>query len=149
MADVLAAIEQLALVRAIKASFFTYPVINALHILSIGALLTGIFLLDLRILGAFRSVPFIPFSALLRRLALVAFACAIVTGLLLVSVRASEYATKPVFLVKMSLILVAGLNFLAFALVSRNQGKAAALFATLSLVLWTSALFAGRFIGFL
>jgi apolipoprotein N-acyltransferase len=91
-----------------------------------------------------------PFTDLLRRIALAAFAGAAVTGLLLFSVRASEYATKPVFLLKMGLVLVAGMNFLAFTWISRGKGHAAAApLAALSLLLWTLVLFAGRFIGFL
>ena len=61
----------------------------------------------------------------------------------------------PVFLVKMALILLAGLNLLAFELLSRKTGRdepasgAATALAVLSMLLWTSVLFAGRFIGFL
>jgi len=60
-----------------------------------------------------------------------------------------------VFLVKMTLILLAGLNLLAFELLSRRTGGdepaagAATVLAILSMLLWTSVLFAGRFIGFL
>jgi len=154
MAEILAGIEQLALVRALKASFVAYPIVNALHIISIGVLLTSVIFMDLRIVGAFRSVPQAPFVALLRRTALVAFAGAVITGLLLFSVRASEYAAKPVFLVKMTLIFAAGANFFAFALISRNAGDkpastAVTVLAILSPFLWLCVLFAGRFIGFL
>ena len=75
----LAGIEQLAFVRGLKASFVAYPIVNALHIMSIGALLTSVMLMDLRIVGAFRSLPQAPFVALLRRTAFVAFAGALVT----------------------------------------------------------------------
>ncbi|TIX76756.1 MAG: hypothetical protein E5V21_19820, partial [Mesorhizobium sp.] len=119
MDEFLAGIEQLAFVRALKASFVAYPIVNALHIMSIGALLTSVWLMDLRILGAFRSLPQAAFVALLRRTALIAFAGALVTGLLLFSVRASEYAAKPIFLTKMTLILLAGINFLVFLRLSR------------------------------
>jgi hypothetical protein len=155
MAELLAGIEQLALVRALKASFVAYPVVNALHIMSIGALLTSVLLMDMRIVGAFRSLPHAAFVALLRRTALIAFAGALVTGLLLFSVRAGEYAAMPVFLLKMALILVAGMNLLAFELLSRTTNSdepaagAATVLAVLSVLLWTSVLFAGRFIGFL
>ncbi|RWE59332.1 DUF6644 family protein [Mesorhizobium sp.] len=155
MDEFLAGIEQLAFVRALKASFVAYPIVNALHVMSIGALLTSVWLMDLRILGAFRSLPQAAFVALLRRTALIAFAGALVTGLLLFSVRASEYAAKPIFLVKMTLILLAGANFLVFLRLPRVRGGeepvggTVALLAVLSLVLWTSVLMAGRFIGFL
>jgi hypothetical protein len=152
MHEFLAGIEQLAIVRALKASFVAYPIVNALHIMSIGALLTSVWLMDLRILGAFRSLPQATFVALLRRTALGAFAGALVTGSLLFSVRASEYAAMPIFLAKMTLILLAGANFLVFMRRAKGGDKpagAVTILAVLSLVLWTSVLFAGRFIGFL
>ncbi|MER8823124.1 hypothetical protein NKH84_32095 [Mesorhizobium sp. M0902] len=148
-----AGIEQLALVRGLKASFVAYPLVNALHIMSIGALLTSVWLMDLRILGAFRSLPQAAFVALLRGTALSAFAGALVTGALLFSVRAREYAAMPIFLAKMTLILLAGTNFLVFMRRAKGgdepAGGTVTMLAVLSLVLWTSVLFAGRFIGFL
>lgn len=149
--EIFVAIEQVDFVRALKSSFFVYPVVNALHIASIGMLLTSVVLIDLRVLGAFGSLAEAPFVAMLRRLALTALAGAVLTGLLLFSVRASEYVEMPVFLAKIGLILVAGLNFLAFLYVSRTgAGKALVrTFAVLSLLLWPSVLLAGRFIGFL
>ncbi|WP_352744502.1 hypothetical protein [Mesorhizobium sp. M0701] len=75
-----AGIEQLALVRGLKASFVAYPVVNALHIMSIGALLTSAWLIDLRIIGAFRSLPQAAFVALLRRTGFAAFGGALVTA---------------------------------------------------------------------
>ncbi|RWP09362.1 hypothetical protein [Mesorhizobium sp.] len=153
MDELLAGIEQLAIVRGLKASFVAYPIVNALHIMSIGALLTSVWLMDLRILGAFRSLPQAAFIALLRRTAFTAFAGALVTGSLLFSIRAREYAAMPVFLTKMTLILLAGANFLTFMRHAKGgdepAGGTVTILALLSLVLWTSVLFAGRFIGFL
>ncbi|CCV08707.1 conserved membrane hypothetical protein [Mesorhizobium metallidurans STM 2683] len=155
MDGVFAGIEQLALVKGLKASFVAYPIVNALHIMSIGALLTSVMLMDLRVIGAFRSLPQAAFVALLRRTALGAFAGALVTGALLFSVRAREYAAMPVFLAKMGLILLAGVNFLVFMRLCHARGEDelaggdATMLAVVSLLLWTSVLFAGRFIGFL
>ncbi|RUW58490.1 DUF6644 family protein [Mesorhizobium sp. M7A.F.Ca.US.008.03.1.1] len=153
MTEFFAGIEQLALARWLKGSFIAYPIVNALHIMSIGALLTSVMLMDLRICGAFRSLPQAAFVALLRHIALVAFAGALVTGSLLFSVKASTYAAMPVFLAKMALILLAGMNFLAFTRLRRATGGDApargTTLAVLSMLLWTSVLFAGRFIGFL
>jgi hypothetical protein len=153
MDEFLAGIEQLAFVRGLKASFVAYPIVNALHIMSIGALLTSVWLMDLMVLGAFRSLPYPAFIALLRRTAFAAFAGALVTGSLLFSVRASEYAAMPVFLAKMTLILLAGANFLVFMGRAKGgdepAGGTVTILAVLSLVLWTSVLLAGRFIGFL
>ncbi|TIR80204.1 MAG: hypothetical protein E5X19_31545, partial [Mesorhizobium sp.] len=107
------------------------------------------------VLGAFRSLPHAPFVALLRRVALGAFGGAIITGALLFSVKAGTYAAMPIFLAKITLILLAGANFLAFTRLTRTSGVAesaggiAAVLAVISLGLWTCVLFAGRFIGFL
>lgn len=149
----LQAIEQLDAVKLLKTSYFAYPVVNAVHIAAIGALLTSVALMDLRILGAFRALPERPFVALLRRLAFLAFAVAVLSGLALFSVRASHYAQMPVFLAKMSLIALAGANFSVFAVVDKGPDAsghppASRALAATSVVLWCAVLLCGRFIGF-
>ncbi|MFI0845846.1 hypothetical protein [Mesorhizobium sp. IMUNJ 23232] len=152
--EFLAAVEQSDLVRLLKSSFYAYPIVNALHIASIGGLLTSVWLMDLRILGWLSAMPEEPFLRLLRRVALIAFACAAVTGLTLFSVRATEYVGIPVFLAKMALIVLAGLNLLLFFILDRRRPAGAPpsiterIVAGFSAVLWTAVLFAGRFIGF-
>jgi hypothetical protein len=150
----LQAVEQWDLVRQLKTSFVAYPVVNAVHIASIGALLTSVTLLDLRVLGAFGSLPERPFVMLLRRLALLAFCFAIASGLALFSVRASYYAGMPVFLGKMGLIALAGANFTLFAAVEtgkppQHRSSLRRLLAVISIVIWCAVLLCGRFIGFL
>jgi hypothetical protein len=148
------AIEQIGPVRLLKASFYAYPIVNALHIAAIGALLTSVVLLDLRLIGAFAALPKAEFVSTFRRIAVLAFAVAALTGLTLFSVRASEYATMPVFLLKMGLIAAALANFLGFVALQRRRsdgevtaaGLSAAALA--SIVLWSSVLLCGRFIGF-
>jgi hypothetical protein len=149
--EFLQAIEQVGPVRLLKASFFVYPVVNTLHIAAIGTLFGSVLLMDLSVLGAIRSVPHRILVALLRRAALAAFVVAVLTGLALFSVQATDYVRNPVFLTKLGLILLAGLNFFAFlALDRRPQENAAALrmSAVASILLWSGVLLAGRFIGF-
>ena len=152
--ELLAAIEQLALVRLLKSSFYTYPLVNALHIAAIGTLLTSVWLMDLRVLGFFRTLPEIPLLAVLRRVALAAFTGAVLTGAALFSVRATEYAILPVFWAKMTLILLAGLNLGLFFMLARARAVDAKptlgerLTASLSAMLWACVLVCGRFIGF-
>ncbi|MCC2690078.1 MAG: hypothetical protein K0S21_2881 [Rhizobiaceae bacterium] len=148
------AIEQIGPVRLLKASFYAYPIVNALHIAAIGALLTSVVLLDLRLLGAFAALPKAEFVSTFRRIAVLAFAVAALTGLTLFSVRASEYATMPVFLLKMGLIAAALANFLGFVALQRGRSDGEVTAAGLraaalaSIVLWSSVLLCGRFIGF-
>jgi hypothetical protein len=147
------AIEQLGAVRLLKSSFVAYPVINALHIAAIGALLTSVLLMDLSVLGAIRSIPREKLVALLRRVALAAFGVAVLTGVTMFSIQATDYVRNPVFLVKLGLIVIAALNFAAFTALDRRRpsGEADAalrILAVTSILLWSGVLFAGRLIGF-
>jgi len=142
----LGSLEQLALIKALKTSFFAYPIVNALHILAIGALVTSVLLMDLRVLGVIRSLDERPFVRLLRRVALGAFALAVLTGALMFAVRATEYAGMPLFWIKLALIGLAGVNFVAFSLL--RQPAMTRVLAGVSITLWPLALLAGRFLGF-
>lgn len=151
--EFLGAIEQLGPVRLLKASFVAYPVVNAAHIAAIGALFTSVLLMDLSVLGATRATPRGELVVLLRRVAFVAFALAVLTGLALFSVQATHYAKTPVFLVKLALIGLAILNFLVFSLFDRPNpapvaSAALRVCAIASILLWSGVLLAGRFIGF-
>ncbi len=147
------AIEQLGAVRLLKVSFYAYPVVNALHIAAIGTVFTSVVLLDLSILGAVRSIPRAVLVPFFRRIALSAFSLAALTGLTLFSVKASDYATMPIFLLKLGLIAMALANFLVFARFhGRGEGNVSStlrLSAAASIVLWSGVLLCGRFIGFL
>jgi hypothetical protein len=96
----------------------------------------------------------VPLLAVLRRVALAAFAGAVLTGAALFSVRATEYAILPVFWAKMTLILLAGLNLSLFFMLARARAVDAKptfgerLTASLSAMLWAGVLVCGRFIGF-
>lgn len=146
MEALLGSLEQLAPIKALKTSFFAYPIVNALHVLAIGALVTAVLLMDLRVIGVIRSIEAQPFVRLLRRVALGAFALALLTGALMFAVRATEYAGMPLFWIKMGLIGLAGMNFVAFSLLRQLAGKR--VLACVSIVLWPAALLAGRFLGF-
>jgi hypothetical protein len=151
MEAVLGALEASALAQALKASFYVYPLVNAAHILAVGALVTTVLLMDLRLLGFLGSVDAGAFRRLMRRSALLAFASAVVTGMLLFSVRAADYAENPAFLAKLSLIVLACINLLVFTGLERGSGGTRVPRApvVLSMTIWPLALIAGRFIGFL
>jgi hypothetical protein len=155
LASLLEWIEALYLVRLIVTVPGLYPAISALHILGIGLLVGCIAVVDLRLLGVLGS-PFDEALAGLVRVALTGFAVAVLTGLLLVSVRIGSYAGNPAFIAKMAILLSAGTNAVALRvtagssnikmLVGTPQGRLA---AGLSLTLWGGAVFSGRWIAFL
>lgn len=144
--DFLISIEQSALARILKSSFYLYPLINAAHILSVGTLVGSAITLDIRILRGSGSSDD-PVNRILTRMGLLAIFGAIATGLLLFIPNAAEYPSNSAFLVKMSLLVLAVLNFFAFLRMQRH-GYSLKIPAALSFVFWPAILVAGRFIGF-
>lgn len=153
----LAPLAETGVARALIASPTLYLLVNAAHIMGIGVLYGSILALDLRILGLNRSVPLHVIAGFLSRMAAAGAGLAILTGLCLVSVRPVEYAGNAAFLAKLALVAVG----LAHALVlhrgigwrrATTDGHASAalrLSALASIIIWTSAIVAGRWIGFL
>jgi len=142
---------------ALRSSTALYATVNAAHILAIGLIIGSIATLDLRILGVFRSVPL---AALARPLSTVAgggVVLAILTGLLLFSVRPAAYAQNPAFLIKVGLVALGVLNALPLrrnrswrsASIGDTPPLSVRLAALGSLLIWTAAVLSGRWIGFL
>ncbi|OHV85634.1 DUF6644 family protein [Ensifer sp. LCM 4579] len=150
-------IEGLPFAVALRRSATLYIFVNAAHILSIGIIIGAILPLDLRLLGAIRAVPVAVIGPFLSRAAAVGVALAIATGFCLFSVNPLEYAGNAAFLTKMSLLALGVAN--ASLLHLTPQWRAAVkggplslrvrLSGLLSLAIWTGAVVAGRWIGFL
>ncbi|WP_105403690.1 MULTISPECIES: hypothetical protein [Neorhizobium] len=147
-------IEDLGVVRLIVAVPWVYPVVSALHIIGIGTLLGSIIAVDLRLLRILGPQFDEALSALVR-MALCGFALAATTGLLLLSVRIANYAENPFFLIKMVIVAAAGGNALLLRQVGLGVNfailvarPAARFSGAVSLCLWVSAVFAGRWIAF-
>ena len=122
-----------------------YPLVNGLHILGIAWLvgaITGYHLLTWRGQQA---------SGWLLGLAATGLSLAFITGLLLFSVQATDYADSTVFRVKGVLLALALLNA-GLDLWRRGRNKAAilpaSLVAIISLTSWTAVLLAGRLIAY-
>lgn len=149
-------LSESALARALIASSTLYVLANAAHILSIGLLIGSIVPLDLRLLGLFRNAQLAVLGPFLSRSAMIGAVLSIMTGTALFTVNAVEYATNLPFLLKLGLLAAGIANAL---LVHANPGWRVALEtgksplsvkvgAALSLLIWTSAVIAGRWIGF-
>ena len=135
-----------------RTSFVLYPLVSALHILAIGALVTAALLMDLRVLGLARTAPVDSVIRYLRPVALTALALAVLTGVTLFSVQPVEYFDNPAFRIKMLLLVLALANALAFTSFRAHRHAAephVKLMAMVSIGLWISVAIAGRFIGFL
>jgi hypothetical protein len=140
----LAVLEHSALAQAVATAPHVYPLLSAAHILGMATLFGAILTVDLRLMGMLSELtePALP---TLTRLALVGFALAAVTGALLMLPEPVAYLANPAFQAKMALIAASGLLAITFVrggVVSRSLAGAS------SLILWTLAVIAGRYIAF-
>ena len=153
------ALQSTALATALRQSFWVYPIVNAGHIVGLALLFGAIVPLDLRLLGFWPRVPLAAMSRILLPVALAGLALAVPTGVLLFSVRATEYAATPLLWLKFSLIACAIANALLLRLslpwaVFEHSDLAGTtprlqLAGALSIGLWLGAIVAGRMIGYL
>ncbi len=147
----LEAIEAFGPAVFLRTSFYAYPIINLIHVLAIGTLVTAAALMDLRVLGLGRAVPADTVIRYLRPVAIGALIVAILSGVTMFSVRPSEYFFSDVFRIKLALLALALLNALLFTSfrAHRNQSRIdTKLMALISIGLWVSVAFAGRLIGY-
>lgn len=152
----LSALESSALAQALSASRYAYPLVNAAHIMALATLFGSILALDLRLLGVFRAVPVQPLAAVLPRVAATGLAVAIPTGVLLFSVQPFDYAANSAFLIKISLVALGTAHALWVHGTAGWKALAGGgtiaprlrLSAAMSILIWTSAIIAGRFIAF-
>jgi hypothetical protein len=153
------ALQETDLATALRQSFWVYPLVNAGHIVGLALLFGAIVPLDLRLLGLWRKVPLAAMSRILLPVAIGGLALAVPTGLLLFSVRATEYAATPLLWLKFGLIAGAIANALllrlSLAWTVHEQSELAGttprlqLAGALSIGLWLAAIVAGRMIGYL
>jgi hypothetical protein len=146
-----AALEGLALAEWLRYSRWGYAAVSAAHVLGIALLLGAVVTLDLRLLGLWRSLELVPLYRVLSSVAATGLLVAVSSGLLLFSVRASEYAAIELFFVKLALI-AAGAGLAAvmhFGLgVERSTRGRQRLFGALSLLIWPAVLVCGRLLAF-
>lgn len=150
-----AALEALALARALGDSAWLYPLVNAGHILGIALLLGAIVPLDLRLLGLWREVALLPLWTVLGRTAACGLVLAMACGSLLFITRATEYVASAPFVAKMACVAAgianAGWLRLRTGDPSRWHGGVplhARVAAAISLAAWPTAMLLGRWIGY-
>ena len=159
IADWLAALEATALARALSDSVCIYPLNNAGHILGIALLVGSVIPLDLRLLGAWRSVPLAPLWRVLTVTSVAGFVLAAICGFLLFITRATDYAASGLFVAKMAVIVAAIVNALAMLWIVPAEisgigpqlgplPRRVRVAAGVSLAAWLSALILGRLVAY-
>lgn len=129
---------------------FAYPVLEGLHVLGIALLLGSLLLVELRVWGVGAAVPLRPLARLALPVTLAGFALAAASGLAMFATRPWELLASDTFVVKMTLLMAAGLNAAAFhTRGGLDKTDAVARLQTLaSLLLWLAVIAAGRWIAY-
>ncbi|WP_288378697.1 hypothetical protein [uncultured Massilia sp.] len=154
--DAAAFAASLPLARSMREHAWLYPAVETLHIVGFAVLVGAVAMFDLRVLGFGRQLPVCALARHLLPWSAGSMLLVLPTGLLLFLADPAALLANRVFLLKLALIALAGMNALAFhtgpyrgahAWSARAPGRAV-LHALLSLGLWLAVLASGRLIAY-
>lgn len=130
---------------------YAYPVLEVLHIVGIALLVGNLVLFELRVWGFGVRLPVQPLAELTLRLSIAGFALIVASGLLMFAGQPRELIANNAFVLKMGLVLCAGVNAAAFHARGGVQrlDRTARLQTVLSLGLWLGVIICGRWIAYL
>lgn len=147
-----AALESSAPAWLIGETEWLYPLVNTAHVLGIALLFGAIVVLDLRLLGAWRTVPVSLLAGPTVRVAGAGTGLALLSGGALFAAQATDYVDNPMFYLKLGAVAAGLVNVLLLhrsdALGRSDPTRAAAVGAAVSLVCWLTAITAGRWIAY-
>ena len=159
IAGVLSTLESSGVAETIRESLYLFPLIESVHVIGLTMVFGTIAIVDLRLLGiastrrSFRRV-----ASDVLKWTWAAFALTVATGFLMFITNAAVYYHNSFFRTKMILLVLAGINMFVFELTAARSvqlwdndtkvpfaGRTAAI---LSLTLWITIIFLGRWTGF-
>jgi len=142
--------------QAMREHPWLYPAVETLHIVGFAVLVGAVAMFDLRVLGFGRALPVRALARHLLPWSAGSMLLIVPTGLLLFVADPLALLANRMFILKLALIAVAGLNALAFHAgpyrdadqwLARAPGRAI-LHALLSLTLWIAVIACGRLIAY-
>ena len=152
------AVEATGLGRFMREALWAYPTAETVHIVGLALLFGSIAIVDLRLLGAGRRIPAAALVGYAVPWSVLGFVVAASSGLMMFTAHASEFLSQPVFVLQMTLILLAGINaaLLRVGVVQRASSRPAdaapparvRVAAGLSLVLWIGVIACGRLLAY-
>lgn len=158
MATPLHAIEGSGVGRLMRESLWAFPIVETIHICAFALVVGSIVVLDLRLLGLSSRISVSRLAAHVLPWTLGAFVVAVASGLTMFTAHTMDYLTNRVFMLKMGLILAAGINAgLLHAGAMRASGgwdvEAAVpgrvrVAAALSVLLWIGVIACGRLLAY-
>jgi hypothetical protein len=141
----------------VRHSQYAWPVLESLHFIGMSVLIGTVGLFDLRLLGFARGVPFAAMHRLIP-VGIGGFALNALTGLCFLSGTPDQYLFNLAFRVKVSCMLIAGLNVMFFYTRVFRRLEAlgpdaappvgARLAGAVSLTMWVGVMAAGRLLTF-
>jgi uncharacterized membrane protein SirB2 len=149
-------IDQTALSESIKQAAWVVPTVQTIHILAIAVVASSALMLDLRLIGVFwanrpleavkaRFLPLIWWPLLLLA----------ATGIIMIAAEPARSLKNPAFQLKMLLLISALVVTWLFQFLHRRDAAfgdgrraAAVTLALVSIALWSSIIFAGRWIAY-
>lgn len=142
-----------------ETSLWTYAIVNLTHILGISLLFGAIVVLDLRLLGVWRSIPLDLIARPTTLIAGIGLVISLVSGPALLATKATEYVGNPFLPLKLIAIVFALINLVilhslpawkarANPQLGAHQRRQLAFAGAASLVCWFSAISTARLIGY-
>jgi len=160
MYEFMAWLQGSALGHAMRESgVWTYGTVNLVHILGVSSLFGSVLVLDLRLLGLWKSIPIAAITQPTVPIAAAGFLIAASSGVCLLATKATEYVGNPFLYIKFPAIALGMANVLILNLLpawkarktreltSREKFQLSVVGA-ISLVSWLTAIMAGRMIGY-
>jgi hypothetical protein len=151
-------IENSVVALFVRQSAWLYPAVEIVHIAGFAVLVGSIVMFDLRLLGLSRNLPVIQAMQHLSRWSRLSLIAVVPSGLILFMTDAVSLASNSAFLLKLGLIVAAGLNALYFHRVTyktvtgwntdTGPPAAARLAGIVSILLWFSVIACGRLIAY-
>lgn len=161
MYELMAWLEASALSEFLRGlNIWTYGLLNLVHILGISTLFGSVLLLDLRLLGLWRSIPVHIVIRPTVPLAALGFILAATSGSLMFSFNTTNYHGNPFLYVKLPVIVVALINVAIIqrlaawqrakvgAQAESGDQRVLAICGATSLLTWTTVVTCGRMIGY-
>ena len=147
-----------ALGHLMRSARWLYPIVEIVHIFGFVLLVGSVLMFDLRLLGLNRQLPLTLMARHLLRWSMASLLLVAPAGLLMFSAHPQDFIDNRVFLLKMTLIMTAGLNAAIFhtgvwqSVAGWDSGLAAPasakLHALLSMGLWLSVIACGRLLAY-
>jgi hypothetical protein len=152
-------LSETPLSQAIQTTDWVIPAVQTVHIIAVATVITSTLMVDLRLMGfAARRQPIAAVAQRYLPPVWYALPVLLVTGVTLIIAEPSRALQNPVFMLKMSLLLLAaGITLLCQLPLRKDAGywdgsesrrRTVRLIGFLSFPLWTAILFAGRWIAY-